>query len=145
MKLNGGLYDDMVEKKSVMCMQCALARTGLVYGNLSFLVLWSEYKILDGLTAGAVQYLYNDDIDFNYELMPESTNPLLLCPSKERALVECIKCEKWCDEGVLIEAMKNYLWAFKDMDKLYEVADHFKVPRSKIDYWVKEAEEDEDL
>lgn len=143
--LTDGKYDDLVRKKSVLCMQSALARSGLTTGNLDFMDIWTTYKSIDGITAGVVRYLYNNNIDFSYELSREKTNPLLLCPSKERALVECIKCEKWCDEGVLIEAMKNYLWAFKDMDKLYEVADHFKVPRSKIDYWVKEAEEDEDL
>ena len=80
-----------------------------------------------------------------YELSPGQVNPLLLQPSKERAIVENIAHLDWIDEGILIEAMQNYLLWFRNDEKLYKCADHFNVSREAIDYWIREAEEDEEV
>lgn len=135
-------HDYIIEKKSVICMQCALARVGLSTITPDHLDVWTPYIELDGMDLTWVRYLYNPNIDFKYELTSEGTNPLLLCPSKERALIEYIKCEKWRDEGPLIEALKDYLEFFKNIPKLYAAAEYFSVSREELDYWIKEAEED---
>ena len=136
-------YDSLVTEKHVICGSCALARTGLVVFNANNLALFTTYAEFDKFSASAVIYYYNPDIDYEYEVTPSQTNPLLLRPSKERAIVECIKFIDNVDEGLLIEALKNYLSYFWD-DKIYEVADHFGVSRETLDYWLQEAREDED-
>lgn len=139
------IYDKEIDKNAVICAQCAFSRCGLTTQDWVHLDLWTSFSEIDGVETGAVRYLYNPHIDFEYELTPMDTNPLLLLPSKERAIVEYIKCEKWCDEGTLIEGLKTYLYQFINMDKLYEVADHFELNREILDYWIKEAYEDEEV
>ena len=79
-------------------------------------------------------FYYNSNIDYVYELSPGQVNPLLLQPSKERAIVENIAHLDWIDEGILIEAMQSYLLWFRNDEKLYKCADHFNVSRETIDY-----------
>ena len=98
----------------------------------------TSIKSLDGLRTLPCNFYYNSNIDYVYELSPGQVNPLLLQPSKERAIVEN-------DEGILIEAMQNYLLWFRNDEKLYKCADHFNVSRETIDYWIREAEEDEEV
>ena len=88
---------------------------------------------------------HNENIDYEYKVHPSNTDQLILVPSKERALVEYIKNEKWCDEGILIEAMKTYLMWFRNDTELKEVADHFGLDWNTIEYWIKEALEDEEV
>ena len=82
------------------------------------------------------------EIDYKYELRPSKENPLLLIPSKERAIAECIKYLDYMDEGELIEALKEYLDRFWD-DRIYEVGEHFGVSKEILDYWFEEAKNDE--
>ena len=138
-------YDKLIEKESVLCDFCALTRNGLTMQNPDFIVLWTNYAELDGTTTAAIKYLYNPNLDRVNYLTPSPTNANLLLPTKERAIVEYILCERWRDEGTLIEALKTYLWQFKDMDKLYEVADHFKLSREELNYWINEAYNDEEI
>jgi hypothetical protein len=76
---------------------------------------------------------------------PEESNPLLLKPTKERAIVEYLKNEKWCDEGLLIEALKNYLEQFRNDEELYRVADFYGLERSTLDSWIQEAINDTEI
>ena len=128
-------FDRNYTEKSVLTGACALARAGLQ----------TSIKSLDGLRTLPCNFYYNSNIDYVYELSPGQVNPLLLQPSKERAIVENIAHLDWIDEGILIEALQSYLLWFRNDEKLYKCADHFNVPRETIDYWIREAEEDEEV
>lgn len=137
-------YDELATKTYVICNACALARNGLVYFNATHLDLFTNIASLGSVfPAGIVSYYYNPNIDYEYEVTP-SANPFLLRPSKERALVECIKFLDYVDEGLLIEGLKSYLDNFWD-DKIYEVGEHFGVSRETLDYWFEEARNDYDI
>lgn len=134
-------YDALATKPYVICNACALARNGLVYFNVTHLDLFTNIASLGSVFhAGIVSYYYNPNIDYEYEVTP-SANPFLLRPSKERALVECIKFLDYVDEGLLIEGLKSYLDNFWD-DHIYEVGEHFDVSRETLDYWFEEARND---
>ena len=138
-------YDDLIKQISVICNCCALARAGLILFSKVHLDVFNDSKFLSKRTdTGIITYYFNPDIDYEYELTPSETNPLLLLPSKERAIVECIKWIDYVDEGVLIEALKDYLDMFWN-DRIYEVGEHFGVSRETLDYWFKEAREDEEV
>lgn len=139
------LYDAFYTKRAVLTGTCALARDGLVYANSQHLEMQTDEIQLKDLRTVPCNFFYNKDIDWEYELTESPSNHLLLLPSKERALVECIKHPNWCDEGILIEALKSYLMWFRDDEKLYKCADHFGVVRDVIDYWINEALTDEEV
>lgn len=65
---------------------CALARNGLIMASLSHLALQTKYELLDNVAILPVTYYYNPDIDYEYEVVPSRTNPLLLLPSKETCI-----------------------------------------------------------
>lgn len=141
MNMDDYRYDCLVESKHVLCFSCALARNGLIYFNATNLTMFTTYKEIDKVNAAVVTYYYNPDIDYEYEVRESPTNPLILIPSKERTLVECIKYLDCVDEGLLVEGLNGYLDYFWD-GKIYKVADHFGVKRETIDYWLQEARED---
>lgn len=131
-----------LNKTYVMCGASALHYAGLALPNGKCIDLMTQEELLDNCSLSYVTYYYYENIDYEYKLHPSKENPLVLIPSKERALVEYIKNEKWCDEGTLIEAMKTYLMWFRNDKELHEVADHFSLDWSTVEYWIKEAEED---
>lgn len=140
------LYDHLITKKQyVLCGPCALARAGLSSYSNDLLFLQTEHKEIDGICTIYITYYYYENIDYTYCLTPGRNNPLILHPSKERAIIDYLRNEKWCDEGVLIEALKTYLLWFRDDEKLYACANHFNVPKETIDFWIKEAMEDEEV
>lgn len=138
-------YDNLVTEKRVLCGPCALARAGLCTYSTVLLFLETPYKEIDGICAACITYWYYPNIDYEYELTPNIENPLILQPSKERALVEFIMRGKAADEGILIEALQSYLLWFRNDEKLYKCAEHFGVSKETIDYWIQEAEEDEEV
>ncbi|KSV57903.1 hypothetical protein [Acetivibrio ethanolgignens] len=139
------IFDREITKLTVLCGQCALVRNGLTTQDGIVLTMWTPFKEIDGINYGAMIYYYNPDIDTEFCVKPMHTNPLLLLPSPERAIVEYVKNEKWCDEGTLIEAIKTYMLRFNDKEELFRVADYFSVPRETIEYWIHEAETDEEV
>lgn len=136
------MRDNIITERRVLCGPCALARAGLVTYSTVLLFLQTPYKEVDGVSTVYVTYWYYDNIDYDYCVSPGSENPLILHPTKERAIIDYLRCERWCDEGVLIEALHSYLTFFRDDKKLYECADHFGVQREVVDYWIKETLED---
>ena len=124
----------------IMCGQSSLNHNGLTSYN-SHLEFETDCLQYDGFNMVYITYWYFPEIDFAYT-SPHKDNPHVFVPTRERALVDYIRCEKHCDEGVLIEALHDYLNWFYDLPKLYEVADYFKVPRKTIDYWLEEARND---
>lgn len=140
-------YDSFYTEKAVITGICALARNGLIYANAAHLELQTEYKNLDNLCTIACSFHFVHKIDWYYELEPSLSNPLLLLPSAERSLIECIAHIDWVDEGFLIEALQDYNSRFlpNNYKKLYACADHFGVPRETADYWINEALTDEEV
>lgn len=138
-------YDYLVTEKHVLCGPCALARAGLTTYSTDLLFLETPYKRINGVSTVCITYWYYAKIDYNYCVTPGKVNPYILHPSKERAIIEYMSAKKWCDEGILIEALKTYLMWFRDDKKLYACADHFAVPRDTVDYWINEALTDEEV
>ena len=132
-------YDILFKNKYVLASSCALARCGLIILNGVHLDLQTKIAELDGFHTNIFTYHYNPNIDYCYEVKPSKTNPLLLQPSKERAIVECILHLDWIDEGLLIEGLKTYLDQFYNELKLQKVAKHFNLHESKLKYWINEA------
>ena len=141
----GFKYDYLIEKKTVLCGPCALARNGLITYSTDILLLQSSYEELDFVNLVYMEYWYYTNIDYSFCVKPSEDNPLILVPTKERAIVDYLRNEKHCVEGILIEALKTYLLWFKNLDELYRVCEHFDVSRDLIDYWIYEAEHDEEI
>lgn len=138
-------FDGLVQKKCVLANVCALARNSLTTIEANKLGIWTKLKELDGIDFGAVTYYYKKGFDTEHYLAPAKTNPLILIPTPERAIVEYIQNEKWCDEGTLIEALKSYLFRYGNTEKLFEVARFFGLSEEHLSYWITEAEEDEEI
>lgn len=139
-------YDNLVTKNPhVLCGPCALTRAGLTTYSSDLLFLQTPYLEMDGVCTIYITYYYYSNIDYEYCVTPSDTNNLILIPSRERAIIDYLRCDKWCDEGILIEALKSYLAWFKNDKKLYACADHFGVPRETVDYWINEALTDEEV
>lgn len=125
----------------------SLVYNKLMWGGIGIepLILYIDKKILNGTILGDVHleyYHFNDDM---YREVFDRENRLYL-PTAERALVDTIAfLDKNYIEGPLIESLQNYLDKHQDLSKLYSVADHYKVPRDKIDYWINEAREETDM
>ena len=139
------IYDNLVEQLSVLCMHSALARAGLTSHSTNHVCIMTSHRELDNLDLVYMTYYYYPDIDYVHWVSPSTSNPLLLQPTKERAIVEYMKNERWYDEGILIEALKSYLMWFRNDNLLYEVADFFRLDRKTLDYWIGEALTDEEV
>lgn len=138
------IYLQINSEQHIVSGEAALQMNGLIYGN-GVLCVNTPHEFLDGLTRGDVVTEYYHFNDNNY-CRPESSVPNLQIPSKERAIIDTINfIDKNFIEGLLIEALQEYISRYNDLSKLYEVADHYKVPRDKVDYWIKEAQEESDM
>lgn len=134
-----------VKETSVACGSYALAKNSLICFSPSILCVFTDSTTLENVTCTGFDYYYrNMAIDYKYELRPSRENSLLLIPSKERAIVECIKWLEYADEGELIEALKTYLDMFWD-NRIYEVGEHFGISKETLDYWFEEAKNDEEI
>ena len=140
-----GRFDTCVTTKRVLCGGCALNIVGLVNWNSEYLILTTDDENFDNFSLFYMEYWYYANIDYSFCVKPSEDNPLILIPTKERAIVDYLRNEKHCDEGILIEALKTYLLWFKNLDELYRVCEHFDVSRDLIDYWIYEAEHDEEI
>lgn len=135
--------DREIKSPVVVCNICALARNGLTYESGKHLDLFTKYKELDNLCLSVINYYYNPNIDYINFVEPMETNPNILLPSPERAIIECIKFIKNMDESILIEALQNYKLWHKNYDKLYNMADFYDVSKKELEYWINEAEDEE--
>ena len=132
-------YDNILN--GVMTLSSAANRVGLCYFNSWFLDLATDNYELDGIRFPMCRYIYYPDLDREHYLVPSASNPDLLIPTRERAIVDYIKLqENYGDEGILIESLQTYLADYSiDLPKLYEVAAFLKLPREELDYWLNEA------
>ena len=139
-------FDCIVTSRVVLCGCCALVRNGLINWDAgTHLDMYTEIKSMHRFRMVYATYFYTEKIDYEYCLRQSPTNPLILVPSRERALIEYIRDEYLCDEGILIEALKNYLDQFWDEAALKDAVDHFSVPWNTVQYWLHEAETDEEI
>lgn len=136
-------YESVVDEKRVLCGACALGWTGLAMVNYNHLCMMTSFPKYDGFSLVYMTYYYYPKIDYEHWVTPYIKNPNILVPTKERAIVEYLKNEKWCDEGLLIEALRNYLDFFRNDKELFKVADFFELERDTLLYWMKEALEEE--
>ncbi len=136
--------EDLIEEKTVLCGSSALAFAGLIMFNTTHYVIQTCEAVLHDSVFYFITLKYNPEIDYDYCVSKSPSNPMLLIPSKERALIECMKHIDWIDEGLLIEGLKNYLEQFWDEKLLLDAADHFKLPRKDLEYWLEEARNDYD-
>ena len=136
--------EDLIEEKTVLCGSSALSFAGLIMFNTTHYTLQTSEELLHNSELYFITLKYNQTIDYGYKVAPSKSNPMLLLPTKERALVECIKHLDWVDEGLLIEGLKNYIMQFWDEKELYEVAGHFGLDRGTLEYWLEEARNDDD-
>lgn len=141
------IYDKEIKTPHIICGQCAIARNGLTTQNYIHLDVYTTFRELDKLSLAVLTFHYKEKIDKEHYLRPMITNPNLLLPIPERAIVEYILDEELCDEGTLIEALKTYLGIPHrcSLELLYEVADFFGLQKDTLDDWILEAETDEEV
>lgn len=136
MQANGG---------AILVGKSGLVFNGLVYGS-DIITVYTGYKRLHriDLTDVILSYYHIDDDLEGVRCIDIENNVWVF--SVERAIVDAVKfMYQSYDEGVVIEALQNYLDRSPDLDKLYKVAEHYSVPKSDIDYWLNEAREETDM
>lgn len=138
------MIDFGLEGTYVACNSFALAVNGLVFASTEHIDLMTAFEELDGIDLVYLSYFYNAKIDKVYEVSVYPKDEHILIPSKERAIVEYIINQKWCDEGLLIEALRSYIDQFWDEEKLFTAADYFELSRDTLNYWLEEARNAED-
>ena len=146
--MNYNSYDTIVgeQMECVLAGPTALYRAGLTSQQTVVLDIWTSYEdIPNGLFAVFVRYYYNPmGKDIQYTVCGKAHKNIHE-PTKERALVETIKFHDYFNEGILIEALQNYIRNVEDFSLLYEVAEYFSVSRDDVDYWINEAREESDM
>lgn len=125
--------------------------SALYYNGASVTINFTPFVLSDmfkGIQVvrlrGYVHYCYiNEKPDTENYVTPYENCPNILIPTYERAFIECIKYNmEFCDEGNFCDSLCRYLtFAHGDYSKLYGVADFYNVPRSEVDYWIKESED----
>ena len=138
-------WDTIPNRPYVICGNCALSRNGLTTTSPVHLDLFTDIEEHDNLNVTIITYHYNPNIDWKYQLTAQDINPLLKLPSPERAIIEYILFIDKLEEGNLIEAIDTYMMRNKDLTSLYETANYFNLPKSTLDYWIKETIEDEEI
>lgn len=136
------ISDDVPDKLIVMCGDCAMSYNGLSVSGIFIPDLILDMKELDGLRlAGYVNYYYIDNIDYTHYVKPHYSIPRILVPTQERSIIETIKYDlRFSSEMYFCDSLSRYLNG-NDYNKelLEEVANHFGVPMSKVEYWIKES------
>lgn len=121
----------------------ALARNGLVSGYNSAVVDTNCVYMNNVQINGVIFEFYH--LHDNEHYLNEISHNLYL-PTPERAIIDCMVWQtENKDEGFLIEALQTYQSQGHKPEDLYECADHYLVPHEVIDYWWKEAEEEDDM
>ena len=123
--------------------------TALNLSNVHPCCVYEPIVLYEGDTSytleGVVKYVGvgKGNVDYVNYVTPYYKSPNILIPTKERALVECIKYNtKMIDPGTLLDAVFNYTFGLDpNMELLYEVADFYKLPKEELDKWIQEAEE----
>ena len=128
---------------SILVGTSALSHNGLGSAVSDFIQVTVNLPIFDNVKAGHWTYFYRPFLDSVNFLIERAVNGIVMkVPTKERALIDCMRDTSIVDEGQLCEAIVDYL-EYKSNDgsieKLYEVADFFNYPREQVDWWISEA------
>lgn len=139
------LVGDTLNKPAVLIGEQALYRCGLTTLLSSTLQCSTPITTLRGYANFICQWYYNP-LALRYEhTKPSPEHPMILEPTRERALIEYILLKEYFNEGILIEGLKDYLYYEENpVEKLHDEAKFWKFPLDTVDYWIKEAEEDLD-
>lgn len=141
-----GSYTNLIRKSTVLAGNPALYRAGLINYTPVRISGYTQKKELDGVQLGPMRFVYTESIDYTNNVVPCNTNPNILIPLPERAIAEYIYHERFCEEGLLIEALQDYLWRVEkgtgSIEKLIEIGEMYGVKEETMRYWIKEAEED---
>lgn len=138
-------WDKEIEGNYVLCGTCALSRNALTYERGEHVEVFTKNKQFDGMCLAVITYYYNPNIDFDNFVTPMSTNPNLLLPNAERAIIEALKFPDTTMEITIIESLNSYIDRFKDTKKLYEMAEFYKYPKEQLEYWINEALNDTEI
>lgn len=139
------LVGDTLEEPAVLVGEQALYRCGLTTLMSSTLQCSTIIPTLRGYANFICQWYFNP-LALRYEhTKPSDYHPMILEPTRERALIEYMLLKEYFNEGILIEGLKDYLYYEENpVEKLHEEATFWKSPLDIVDYWIKEAEEDLD-
>lgn len=134
----------------VLCAESALFRNGLSTQASCHLQMWTTEVILHDVHMPTYSLYYRYKLNKDIGVTPHTKYPWMLIPNKERALIDMISQKQFFNEGSLIEGLQEYLRFEDNPSKLYEMGerlslgiDFFDATKEKIDYWIKEAEEDD--
>lgn len=123
----------------VLTGESAFVYNGLSLSGYYKPAVLTNKEFLKGVNLeGLVRYCYiPEQIDITHYVKPLEEVPKILVPTIERAIVENIKYDlEFIDEGSFYDSLEMY---DLNMELLTEVANHFKVPMSKIEPYLKEA------
>ena len=138
--MNMTQYYPLIHDRDVVTVgDHALANAGLTTTFYNPIQCSTGIKDFSDIGTFPVYYYTMDSWNDLTYTKPSKTNPLVHIPSKERALVEAMKYE-YFNEGILIESLITYITTFYNKELLEEVADHFKLSREHLQYWLDEAE-----
>lgn len=133
------ILNKLSKKKYVLTGNSSFSYNGLSLTGYYRPELLTNMKFLDGLNLGrSVWYCYiPTPVDTENYVRPLPEVPNILIPTIERAIVENIKYDlEFIDEGSFYDSLEMY---DLNMELLIGVANHFKVPMSKIEPYLKEA------
>lgn len=141
------LNDNIVgaNRKTILVGDSALCRRGLTTLFSSTLKVSTLYPGINGIKSNIVMWYFNPFAQDYFDTTPSPVCSNILEPTQERALIEYIMLLENFDEGILIEGLKTYAFQHDgDYSKLYKMLNKIPVRRSLLDYWINEAETDED-
>lgn len=135
-KVQKFFLDANKDNPTVLVGYSSLEHTGLIYGCGSFDV-YTPFKNLDGVSNGSVLFEHYHFSDMSYL---EETSKNFFIPTQERAIIDTIAwMEKYSRTGILIEAIQDYCDNHSDLSLLYQVAEHYNVNASEVDYWINKS------
>lgn len=139
--------------KYVVMFERALWKNGLTYLYTPQLSLATLGEDINGLGTFAAIFINNPWFQWYDYTTPSPKSENILYPNAERALVDSIIFVDQCDQGVLIESLRNYYDRYKSWNGLHEMLKHYHEAfdhtfidfyskfKDKLNYWISEAED----
>lgn len=133
--------------KYVLIGEQAFARCGLTTLFSPVLQCSTLSTGITGIWSPVVIWYFNPFADKYTHTKPSPVCENILEPTAERAIIEYIIFKDYFDEFVLIEGLKTYMFNNpKDYyERLLEESKIWHLPQDLLDYWIKEAVEDEEV
>lgn len=131
------------KKRYVMTGISSMCYNGISTDDIYMPELITECKDIDGIMiSDIVSYYWVEKFDYDNYVTPLDGFENIKVPSKERSIIENIKHDfRFVDLGYFLESLERYYSGRSYNRKLLqEVANHFEVDMSVVDYWLKECE-----